>query len=99
MLTRKKYNAMLRLTLKPEAWAALLGVIILDPDGWRSPTQSYLPKDWEAPLELREFLGRALPSTMKMEDGDDDFHTALNYRAEDELGWVSGPEDNNQQET
>ena len=87
MLTRKKYDAMLRLELPPSGWEALMGVTIMDPDGWRTRTQSYEPRPFNDPVRLPEFLGRALPSTLRMEDGDDDFHAALNYRAEDELGW------------
>lgn len=87
MLTRKKYDAMLKLELDPETWSALLGVIVMDPDGWRSRTLNHPPKDWYDPIRLPEFLDRAMPSTVKHEDGDDDFHTALNYRAEDELDW------------
>ncbi len=89
-MTRKKYDAMLKLELPPSGWEALLGVTIMDPDGWRSRTQSYAPRPFDAALPLPEFVGRALVSTIRVDDGDEDFHAAINYRTEDELGWKGG---------
>jgi len=37
----------------PEEWSRLEDVLILDPDGWRTPGQS-----WDEPVTLAEFRAR-----------------------------------------
>ena len=44
----------------PAEWADLLGIQIIDPDGWRSPNE----KDVEEPLPFHEFCNRAWMSTI-----------------------------------
>lgn len=85
MMTRKKYDALKKVQLDPEGWSAILGVVVRDPDGWRSAASGHEPKDWYEPIGIAEFVERCLPSTMAHEDGDMDFYDALNYKSEDDL--------------
>lgn len=45
----------------PETWMTELGIEILDPDGWRSPTA----KDWDEPITRAEFEERAATCTQR----------------------------------
>lgn len=46
----------------PEEWEKLLGIEIIDPDGW---DRQNLGHDWEIPLTAREFLDKADVSTCR----------------------------------
>ncbi len=47
-------------TLEPERWAALLGVEIIDWDGWRGKGSP----DWREPCGLLEFVKRVSECTI-----------------------------------
>jgi len=60
-------------THQPAEWAKLMGIVVMDPDGWRKPvsiTRSNLAYNLparsfdNAPCDLSEFIARALPSTV-----------------------------------
>jgi hypothetical protein len=46
----------------PDEWSALLGVTVLDPDGWRRDR-----RPWSEPLTRAEFQTRAFESTVRVE--------------------------------
>lgn len=78
-MRQKQFNSLQHLTLRPEDWCGILGVRILDPDGWRQKK-----KDYAEFVSLREFVELAQPSTMSFEDGAMDFFDAENYLADEE---------------
>jgi hypothetical protein len=78
-MRQKQFNSLQRLTLRPEDWCDILGVRILDPDGWRQKK-----KDYTEFVSLHEFVELARPSTMSFEDGATDFFDVENYLAEGE---------------
>lgn len=43
----------------PEEWCESYGLVVLDPDGWRSPDAP----DWHEPISLAEFWERVARST------------------------------------
>jgi hypothetical protein len=47
----------------PKYWQAHTGIIIIDPDGWRSSAGDLPPKGFEEVITLAEFTVRALHST------------------------------------
>lgn len=56
----------MRLDIKhpPEQWERMLGVEVIDPDGWRC---NMLP--WEVPITREDFLNRAASSTTRYPKG------------------------------
>ena len=48
----------------PADWQRIIGVQVLDPDGWRDGS-IFGAKDWNAPVTRAEFLQRAGLSTVK----------------------------------
>ena len=80
-MRRKQYSALLKLELRPDEWCAILGVRVLDPDGWRGENG----RDWADAVGLAEFVRRCWPSTVGSEDGSTDLFDAMNYLAEDGL--------------
>ncbi len=47
--------------LCPAAWSELLGMVVLDPDGW--DRSGNFQKDWERTLTMKEFFNKASEST------------------------------------
>lgn len=47
--------------LKPEEFEKILGVTILDPDGWNRRD----PEDFDRPITIYEFLDKMIPSTVR----------------------------------
>ncbi len=45
-------------TRRPLDWANLLGVVVIDPDGWEGR------EDWERPIALDDFIRRLSESTI-----------------------------------
>lgn len=78
-MRQKQFNALQHITLQPEAWCGILGMRILDPDGWRAKG-----KDYAEPVSLREFIELAQPCTMSFDDGAMDFFDVENYLADSE---------------
>lgn len=62
----------MRLDIKhpPEQWERMLGVEVLDPDGWRGNMLA-----WEIPITREDFLRRAAESTTRYPKG---FFTDIN---------------------
>jgi len=54
------------LKLKPQYWAEQYGVMIADPDGWRSPGDP----SWDTPITRDDFEARLWISTICIEDND-----------------------------
>jgi hypothetical protein len=79
-MRRKQYNVLRWLVLRPVDWCDILGVRVIDPDGWRGSRA----KPYEDPLPMREFVNRCFSSTMVFEEGATDYYDAENYVAEDE---------------
>jgi hypothetical protein len=52
------------LEMPPRFWAAMVGVVVLDPDGWRRDG-----KDFDEPLTLDDFWDRMLYSTIYAPNG------------------------------
>ena len=48
----------------PEHWERLLGIEVMDPDGWRANML-----DWEVPITREDFLNRAASSTTRYPKG------------------------------
>lgn len=46
----------------PDEWSALLGVTVLDPDGW---DRTSFAESWAEPITLDEFIRRAQVSTCR----------------------------------
>lgn len=55
----------------PSEWSKLLGVTILDPDGW--DRQNFW-EDWGRPITREEFQTKASMSTIRIEPGRRPFH-------------------------
>ena len=47
----------------PDEWCEILGVVVLDPDGWRFKHRNLEPKDWKEPITESEFTSRRMWST------------------------------------
>ena len=80
-MRRKQFLALSKLILTPDEWSAVLGVRVVDPDGWRG----HNGRDWTDPISLREFVKRCWPSTVGSEDGSTDLLDAGNYLAEEDF--------------
>lgn len=78
MMRRKQYEALARLTMPPDDWCHVLGVIMYDPDGWRRDG-----KDFSEPVSLREFVTRVFSCSVGAEDGSTDLFDCECYLAED----------------
>lgn len=57
----------------PSQWCAATGLVVIDPDGWRSGTkvlgQPFLPRQsWNTPITLMEFTTRVYASTCNFKD-------------------------------
>ena len=52
----------------PDYWGALLGIQVIDPDGWRFEYNNLQPQDYDMPINLREFLLRVTPSTCQFKN-------------------------------
>lgn len=48
----------------PAEWAALAGLRVHDPDGWRDGAGEHGPKDWAVPITRAEFAARVAASTV-----------------------------------
>ena len=46
----------------PSEWEELLGIEIIDPDGWDRRAETFA-NDWKIPLTVREFLEKSDKST------------------------------------
>lgn len=74
--------------LTPNQWMHITGILVLDPDGWRSNTTNFSARDWEEPITEAEFRERAIHSTCTFPDGyfddstDDCQHTKLTVEAD-----------------
>ena len=56
---------------KPERWANLCGIEILDPDGWREPyNRIHGHKEWTDRITFHEFYLRSVISTIQLVDND-----------------------------
>lgn len=47
----------------PSDWERILGIIVMDPDGW--DRQGDFEKDWFTPITKEEFMRKAAQSTCK----------------------------------
>ena len=83
-MRRKQFDAMKGMKLTPEQWCAILGLRMIDPDGWNK-----YEEDYSVPVDLPGFYSRAASSTMGFEDGSTDFFDVENFVAEDEQSGVS----------
>ena len=79
MMRRKQFDALKKLSLAPEEWCGVLGLVMYDRDGWRIDGA-----DYAEPIALADFYARALRSTMGFEDDATEFFDVENYLAEDE---------------
>ena len=75
-MRQKQYDALKKLSLPPDDWCAILGVRMLDPDGWRRDDKPY-----GEPVKLAEFVRRCWPSTLGLEENSTDLYDAENYVA------------------
>ncbi len=48
----------------PKDWQAHYGIVILDPDGWRSSVGQLKPRDFEDEIDQAEFEERMSVSTI-----------------------------------
>jgi hypothetical protein len=78
-MRRKQYESLKKMSLSPSDWCAILGVRVIDPDGWRGKD----PKPFDEPVGLDEFVRRCWPSTLGFEEGALDLNDAENFLAED----------------
>lgn len=53
----------MKIKFTPEEWQNILGVEVIDPDGWDRRIEHF-EKDWETPLTLGEFISKCDESTM-----------------------------------
>ena len=77
-MRRKQYESLKKMVLPPPDWCAILGVRVIDSDGWRQDEKSF-----DEPIELAEFVRRCWPSTLGFEEGALDLNDAENFLAED----------------
>lgn len=80
-MRQKQYDAFKKLTLPPADWCAILGVRMVDPDGWRRDGKPY-----GEPVGLAEFVRRCWPSALGFEENSTDLFDAENHLAADGNG-------------
>ena len=80
-MRRKQYNVLKWLVLRPVDWSAILGVNVVDAEGWRGVEE----KSFEDPVNLKDFVGRCWLSAVTLEDGATDLYDVENYLAEDSI--------------
>ena len=57
----------MNIKLTPAEWEMILGITIIDPDGWN---RKNLDADWAKPLTFDEFYDKATESTVDRPMGD-----------------------------
>ena len=70
-LRKNQLTTLQHLVLDPVDWCGLLGVVMVDPDGWRRDA-----KDFEEKIGLKEFVQRAMESTVGSDEGSNDLYDA-----------------------
>lgn len=48
----------------PKEWQVVTGVVVMDPDGWRSKCGKHEPRDFNDPITQEEFEDRLSISTI-----------------------------------
>ena len=76
-MRKKQYDVFKWMTLLPIEWGQILGVEVLDPDGWRQDGA-----DFEAPTVLADYVRRVIVSTVKMSP-DNDLSDVIKYQNEE----------------
>ena len=80
-MRQKQYDALKKLALPPADWCAILGIRMVDPDGWRRDEKPY-----GEPVGLDEFVRRCWPSTLGFEENSTDLSDVEGYLATDAYG-------------
>ena len=76
-MRKKQYDVFKWMTLLPIEWGYILGVEVLDPDGWRRERA-----DFDAPTVLKDYVRRAVVSTVQMSP-DNDLGDVIKYQNEE----------------
>jgi len=76
-MRKKQYDVFKWMTLLPIEWGQILGVEVLDPDGWRREQA-----DFDAPTVLMDYVRRVTTSTVTMSP-DNDLSDVIKYQNEE----------------
>lgn len=60
----EEFNEIVKLK-HPDEWAKIHHITILDPDGWRFNQEGLISKDYDEIINEKEFLRRAVYSTIR----------------------------------
>lgn len=60
----------MKIKAQPSEWERILGICVLDPDGWDRKN----PADWNTPITLNDFLDKCDESTTLHYTGDREYY-------------------------
>ena len=83
-MRRKQYDALKKLVLTGPEWCDILGVLMISPDGWANDMLS-AREEFKKPCSLSDFVARAFPSAIQMEEGSLDLNDCENFVAQDQM--------------
>ena len=79
-MREKQYKAFCGIALTGHEWEQILGVRVVDPDGWRGRYEL----DFTTRIHLNDFLQRSVSSTIEVDKSCSDFWDAVNFNSKEQ---------------